>query len=135
MGFFGSEIILLFHVVMFIFESSHLLCFGICSKIYHNNAQKALTQHPRQMLFIRHLNYRMKLLMCCHSCWYVWTSNEASSHITLAEMNRHMHAVCVWTLTHTATSTARASGSFVMHSQGASLSDSCGGLLTPRSPM
>lgn len=78
--------------------------------------------------------HRMKLMMCCHSCRCVWTRNEASTHIT-PEMNRHMHAVCVRTLTHTATRMPRASGSFVMHSHSALLSDSCGGLLTPRSLM
>lgn len=100
---------------------------------YHNNTQKALTQCPRQMLLIRHLNYTG--WHCCHSYWCVWTRNEASTHVTLAEMTRHTHAVCVQRLTHTATRTLRPGGSFFMHSQGALLCNSCGGLLTPRSPM
>lgn len=68
-----------------------------------------------------------QLLVCLDKKWGIHPYNP--------EMNRHMHAVCVRTLTHTTTGTLGASGSFLMHFQGASLSDSCGGLLTPGSPM
>lgn len=91
--FDGYEIILLFHVVVFIFEASHLLRFNIRFKDILQRRETP-EHRARQTLLRRHLNYRTKLLlMRCHSCRCVWTRNEASSHIT-SEMKRHMHAVC-----------------------------------------
>lgn len=77
---------------------------------------------------------RMELMpMCCHSCCCVWTRNEASTHISL-QLNRHMHSACMQNINPYCNQLG-ASSSLVMHSQGASFSDSCGGLLTPQSLM
>lgn len=94
-GFLGSEMILLFcFMLLCLFLIPVIYCGSAFVQRYITTALRMLDTMSQTDALHKALKLHMvRLLMCCHSCWCVWTRNEASTHITLTEMNRH--TVCV----------------------------------------
>ena len=93
--FKSSQNVLLFHVVMFIFDCCHLLWLRHSFRHISQQRPALLDTMSQTDAFHKALKlHRVKLLMCCHSCWCVCTRNEASAHITLTEMDMCMLCVC-----------------------------------------